>query len=134
MALDPNFPTTPKYATALLTTATTVMDGTGVTPLLIAGTEGSLVTDLKVIPRGTVSATVVRLYISQDDGTSWAIIDSVNLAAYTLSQTASPTMVRFVDKSNPDGALRIPADCHLGVSMGVAQSAGLTINAEYLDY
>lgn len=134
MALDPNFPTTPKYASALLTTATTVMDGTGVTPLLAAGTEGSLVTDLKVVPRGAVSATVVRLYISRDNGTSWSIVDSVNLAAYALSQTASPTMVRFVDKSNPDGALRIPAGCQLGVSMGVAQAAGVTVNAEYMDY
>jgi hypothetical protein len=135
MATDPNFPTTPKYASALATVANAAADGTGtIVPLLTAGANGALVTGLTALPVGTVTATVLRLYISQDAGATWKVIDMKLLAAYTLSQTVLPVGQTFVDKNTPDAALRLPAAAKLGVAIGVAQATGVAFNAEYMDY
>lgn len=135
MATDPNFPATPKYANAVATVATTTMDGSGtVVDLLTAGASGSLVTDLKALPLGTITATVARLYIKKPGDTNYSLLDMKLMAAYTLSQTVLPVAQTFVDKSNPDAALRLPAGAKLGVSIGVAQAAGVGFNAEYMDY
>jgi hypothetical protein len=135
MAIDPNFPATPKYASALATVANPAADGSGtIVPLLTAGANGALVTNLMALPIGTVAATVLRLYVSQDAGATWKVIDMRLLAAYALSQTAHPVGQIFIDKSNPDAALRLPANARLGVAIGVAQVAGVAFNAEYMDY
>lgn len=135
MALDPVFPKTPQFAVATVTAANTNNDGTGeITTLLTAGDEGSLITNLHCNRGGTSTATQVRLFISLNNGTTWKLLDVRLLAAYTVSPTTLPVDQIFVDRINPNSSIRLPAHAKIGVTIAVAQSAGVNFLAEYMDY
>jgi hypothetical protein len=136
MALSnaPVFAQSPKAAFAKVTSANTNLDGSGVvTSLLTAGADGAVVTALKALCQATVTATACRLFLSLDGGTTWGMIEEKLMSAYTVAQTTAQTPVTFVDKSNPDAAIRLPANAKLGVTIGVALAGGIVFNAEYTD-
>ena len=129
---DPVFAKTPKHAAVAVSVANTSLDGTGtITTLLTAGADGAIVTSLKAW--GTVTSTAKRLnlFVSVDGGTSWALHESALMAAYGMSNTSVQTPVTFVDKSNPDAAIVLPANAKIGVTTMVAEAAVFT--AEYAD-
>src|SRR5689334_22446753 len=128
MALSntPVFVQTPQAAFVKVTAANTALDGTGTIPtLLTAGANGSLVTSLVARCQASVTASDLRLFLSLDGGTTWAMMDEKLMGAYTVAQTTAQTAVTFVDKTNPDAAIRLPASAKLGVTSGVALAGGI---------
>jgi hypothetical protein len=132
---NPVFSQTPQAAFAKVTSANTNLDGTGaISTLLTAGANGTLVTSLRALCQATVTATACRLFLSLDGGTTWAMLDEKLMGAYTVAQTTAQTVVTFVDKTNPDAAIRLPALAKLGVTIGVALAGGIAFSAEYADF
>ncbi len=137
MALSntPVFAQTPRAAFARATTANPGLDGSGtIVALLTAGADGALVTALQARCQATVTATALRLWLSLDNGGTWALWDERLMGAYTVAQTTAQNAVTFVDKTNPDQAIRLPAGALLGVTSGVALAGGIVFTAEYLDF
>lgn len=131
----PVFAQTPKAAVAKVTAANAALDGSGaVTMLLAAGSDGAVVTSLQARCQATVTATALRLFLSLDNGLTWALFDEKLMSACTVSATTAQSAVVFIDKNNPDGAIRLPAGARLGVASGVAVSGGICFVAEYTDY
>jgi hypothetical protein len=129
---DPVFAKTPKHAAAAISAANTNLDGSGtVTTLLTAGADGAIVTSLKCWATATSTAKRCNLFISTDGGTSWKLHDSGLMAAYTVANTTVQTPVTFVDKSNPDAAIVLPANARIGCTIMVAEA--VVFAAEYSD-
>lgn len=126
------FAQTPKTASANLTTATAI-DGATAAALVTAGTEGCIVTKITALPKGTITATGLVLYISPAAGAKTAK-DSITLAAYTYAATAKLPMVAFasVTEATP---IRLGAGEKLFVGTLVAATApGIDVTAEYTDF
>lgn len=130
---DPVFGKATAYAGAIATAANTNLDGTTGTyyTLVTAGADGAIVTSLKAMCRATVTATACRLFISVDGGTTYYLHDEKTMAAYTVANTTSQTPVIFVNKLNPDDAIRLPANAILRCSIAVALAGGIAFTAEY---
>jgi hypothetical protein len=129
---DPVFAKTPKHSAVAVSTANTNLDGTGtITTLLTAGTDGAIVTSLKCWGTVTSSAKRCNVFVSTDGGTSWKLHESGLMSAYTVANTTVQTPVTFVDKSNPDAAIVLPASAKIGVAIQVAEA--VVFAAEYSD-
>ena len=127
------YPQTQKTASAIATAAkTTYNDATNSVLLLTAGTDGAVLTKLTAIPRATVTATQLQLYISRDAGTTLLLIDSALMAAYTMAQTTKATPIDF--GYTAAAPLRLGASERLYIGAGVALAGGIVFNAEYQDY
>jgi hypothetical protein len=128
------FAQTPKTATAVATAAATLTDTPNNTLLLLtAGADGCIVTSLTAIPRATVTASDLVLFISKDNGTTQRLLDSALMAAYTSAvTTATPvtTFTRFSDSS----PLRLEAGDQLYVGSQVALAGGIVFTAQYTDF
>jgi len=128
------FAQTLKNASAVATTASTGLDGTTPTNTVLlfkAGTEGALLTRLSAIPRATVTATDLLVWISKDDGTTKHFFDSALMAAHTVANTTAvptTTFSRF-NEANPG---RIEAGASLYV--GVAVTGNVVFNAAYTEF
>lgn len=136
MALSnrPVFPQTPKMAFAKLTAANTGLDGSGtITTLLTAGADGAVVTSLQARCQATVTATALRVFISLDGGSTWALWEEKLMGAYTVANTTAQTPVTFVAKGSPEQAIRLPASARLGVTIAVALAGGIVFAAEVTD-
>jgi len=129
---DPVFGKTPKHAAAAVSAANTNLDGTGtITTLLTAGADGAIVTSLKCWATATGTAKRCNVFISTDGGTTWKLHDSALMAAYTVANTTVQTPVTFVDKTDPNAAIILPASAKIGVTIMVAEAVVFT--AEYQD-
>lgn len=98
-----------------------------------AGAEGSLVTSITAIPRATVTATVLYLFISSDAGTTMRLIDSILIPAQTLSTTAAVTLSSFTNYTE-DYPLRLKANERLYVAISVSLASGVVVEARGMDY
>lgn len=130
------FAQTPQSANAVCTLASVI--GTANAPtntvlLLTAGADGSIVTRLWAVPRATVSASQLNLYISRDGGTNLYLIDSEVMAAYTLATTTNIPETQFANY-NESTPLRLAAGDKLYVASAVAFTAGIVFRAEYTDF
>jgi hypothetical protein len=105
-----------------------------VTTLYTAGSDGTLITSLRAFARATVTATSLRLFMSLDGGTTWVFFDDKLMAAHTVANTTAQTPVVFVDKTNPDAAIRLPANAKLGATIAVALAGGISFCGEAVDY
>lgn len=81
------------FSSAALLTANTALDGTGtVQNIFTAGANGARVNRLRVVPRGTNVATVMRVFVNNGSTNTTAgnnsLIAEQAIAANTLSQTA----------------------------------------------
>lgn len=85
---------------------TTANGGTLVAPtntalLTVAGPDGSIVTKVAAVPKATVTATQLQLYLSKDGGTTFSLIGGALMAAATIgvSSALSPTSIVQIDGS-----------------------------------
>lgn len=135
MAVTPNSIVTPqaiKSASVVATAAkTTYADATNAVALMIAGANGSRLTKLVAIPRGTVTATQLQL-LHTPSGGAITFLDSAVMQAYTMAQTTQASKTDFgYSDANP---LILGAGDTLSVGIGVALAAGVTFHAEWQDY
>lgn len=133
---DPVFPQTPKTGGIAFgaSSESTQMDPATVAPttIITAGTDGSLVTSLKYFGEVTITAQKVVLWIQPGGTGNWYIVAEKLQAAYTMAATTAQTAVTFVDKSDPDSAIRLAASDKLGITHHV-DLQGMA-SAEWIDY
>jgi len=130
------FAQTPKTATAVTTAACVigVADApTSTVELLTAGAEGAIVTNISAIPRATVTASSLLLFLSNDGGTTKRLIDSELLAAQTVNTTTAINEVQFSRYSEAT-PLRLGQGDKLYAASQVALAAGIVFKAEYTDF
>jgi hypothetical protein len=130
------FAQTPKIAAVVATTAYDSVAGdtpTNTIELLTAGADGAIVTSIWAMPRGTVTATALQLWVSTDSGTTKRLIDSELMAAHTVATTTAIPETKFSNYSET-APLRLPASAKLYVGIGVSLTAGIVFKAEYTDY
>lgn len=129
------FAQTPKTASAVATTAVTGYDGdspTNTASLLTAGTEGALLTRLTAIPRATVTASCLGLWISADGGTTKRLVATALMAAHTVATTTQIPTTAF--GYSEDYPLRLEAGDTLYVGTLVSLTGGIVFNAEYTEF
>lgn len=135
MTFTAPFAQTPKTATAVVTGAATVADDnpTNTVELLTAGANGALVTRLAAMPRGTVTASSLVLFLQKSGQTTKRLIDSELMAAHTVAATTAIPETAFgnVTDSTP---LRLEAGDKLFVGSQVALAAGIVFAAQWMDY
>lgn len=130
------FAQTPKTLTAVSTLACVIGTAdapTNTTLLATAGADGALVTRIVCIPRGTVTATAMYLFISKDSGTTQRLIDSELISAYTLAATTAIPETTFANISETT-PIRLAAGDRLYIGAGVALAAGIVARCEATDY
>lgn len=129
------FAQTPKTATAVVTAAATVgTDSPSNTVLLMtAGADGCIVTALAAMPRATVTASSLLLYISKDNGTTQRLIDSELMAAHTVATTTAIPETTFA-RISESAPLRLEAGDKLYVGSQVALASGIVFTAQYTDF
>lgn len=130
------FAQTVRTATAVATAAVanlTTDAPTNTVELLTAGPEGALVSRLTAIPRATVTASSLLLFISKDGGATKRIIGSVLMAAHTVAATTKIPVTVF-DEYSEATPLRLEAGDSLYVGTQVAAASGIVFLAERMEY
>ena len=129
------FAQTTKTGTAVLTTASTITTDAATNAVIVAtaGADGAIVTKLSFMPRATVTATALYLFLSKDNGTTLRLIDSELMAAYTMAATTATPETKFSNISE-DTPLRLEAGDKLYVSIGVALASGIVAKCEWTDF
>jgi hypothetical protein len=130
------FAQTPKTLTAVSTAACVIGSAdapTNTTIIATAGSNGALVTKIVSIPRATVTATAMYLFISKDNGTTQRLIDSELIGAYTLSATTNIAETSFsnITEATP---IRLEVGDKLYIGAGVALAAGIVTRCEWSDF
>lgn len=124
-----------KTGTEVLTLASVITNDTPTNTVLIAtaGADGAIVSSLSFMPRATVTATALYLFISKDAGTTKRLIDSELMAAYTMAATTATPETKFanISESLP---LRLAAGDRLYVGAGVALAGGIVAKCEWMDF
>lgn len=127
-------PQTPRGAVVTTSAAnTTYTDApTNTQTLATMGANGGRLTGLRSIPRATVTATALHLFMSTDGGTTKKLIRSAAMAADTVSPTdaAAVTDWGFSD----DAPMILPAQAILYVSQAVSLTDGIDHHVEWADY
>lgn len=129
------FAQTLQTATAVCTAAATFADSapTNTQLLFTAGADGALMTRLWALPRATVTASKLLVWISKDSGTTKLLKDSALMTAYTSATTSATPVTKFVnfDEITP---LRLGAGDQVYVGCAVALAAGIVFSAEYTNF
>jgi len=137
------FAQTPKVSTCVATTAFALTGANSLvddTPqntalLLTAGADGALVTLVRAMPRATCTAAQGALFIrkSGDPAGKRTLLDSVTIAAQTVSTTAAITATTFpiASEANP---LRLEAGDELYFGLGTTQANGILGQAAYVNF
>lgn len=129
----PVFTQSQRVALAVCTAAkTTLSDTVNAVLLVTAGADGSLVTTLTAIPRATVTATQLQLYVSGDGGTTLSLVQTALMPAYTLAQTTANNMTDF--GFSDYAPLRLGPNDRLYVAIGVALAGGISFRAAVQDF
>ena len=121
MATTPNYASTPRAATGVLSAANTNRDGTGtIVTILTAGSSGSRVDVVTVAATSTTTAGMVRLYTH--DGTNARLLREVQVSAIT----PSGTQPSFNTSLTFDGGILLPSGWSLRASTHNAESFHVT--------
>jgi len=96
--INPVFGLTPKEAFSTLTTANIAKDGTGtVVTVVTAGANGAMVQDIRAMPLGTNTASVLRVFLNNGSTNTTASNNSlwyeVSLPSTTLTEVAGQNPV-----------------------------------------
>jgi len=85
------------------------------------------------MPRATVTASSLVLFLSKDGGTTQRLIDSEVMAAYTMATTTAIPETTFsrIGETTP---LRLEANDRLYVGSQVALAGGIVFMAQYTDF
>lgn len=130
------FAQTPKTATAVVTGAAGTITGdtpTNTVLLATAGADGAILTRLTAIPRATVTASSLVIFISKDSGTTKRLIDSELMAAFTVATTTAIPETTFTMYSETT-PLRLEAGDELYVGSQVALASGIVFRAEFTNF
>ena len=129
------FAQSPKTATAVATAVATITDDAPANTVLLltAGSDGAILTRLTAIPRATVTASSLVLYVSSDGGTTKRLVDSTLMAAATVNTTTAVAVTTFSTYTETT-PLRLAASDKLYVGTQVALSGGIVFKAEYTDF
>ena len=129
------FAQTPKLTTAVVTAAGTITNDTpsNTVLLLTAGSEGAVVTSIDAMPRATVTASSLHIYISSDSGTTKRMLDSALMAAYTQATTTLTPKTSFSDISETTPLLLAAGD-EIYCQTEVALAGGIVFSAQFMDY
>lgn len=130
------FAQTYKTGTAVVTAALTGIGTSTVTGAILlatAGTNGALVTKITAIPRATVTAASLVLFLVKASApTVYQLIDSELMAGYTLAATTAIPETAFGNVA-PATPLRLEAGDMLYVGSQVALTDGIVFYAEQAD-
>lgn len=137
---QPVFAQTPKTYTAVATSAVTNLDSDtpgGVVELAafpdaVSGGDGAIITNLTAMPRATVTATALHLFLSKDEGATMRIIRSVLLGAHTVEATTAIPVVDF--EFTETAPLRLEAGDSIYVGTGIAAAGGVAFSAQATEY
>lgn len=131
------FAQTPKTLAAVVTAALGGIGTSTVTGAILvatAGADGALVTKLTAMPRATVTASSLALFLVKSSSPGvYNLIDSELMGAYTLSATTAVPETGFVNISEAS-PLRLEAGDTLYVGSQVALTAGIVFKAEWMNY
>lgn len=106
---------------------------TGTVAVLTAGPEGCVVSRVTAIPRATVTASSLVLFVKKSGQNALRLIDSEQLATHTVTATTAipETIFGNISDSSP---LRLDAGDELHVGSQVALAAGIVFAANWMDY
>ena len=105
---------------------------TGMLALVTAGVNGSVVTRLAAVPRATVTASGLMLWLKKPSDVVPYLIDSELMAAYTQAATTAIPETVFTN-INDETPIRLEAGDILYVGSEVALAAGIVFKAEWGD-
>jgi len=130
------FAQSPKTATAVVTAAATntgTDTPTGVVTLFTAGPDGAIMTRLTAIPRASVSASALLLYLSSsaDSYATQRLIDSETMPLQNITTGAGIGETTFANYSEARPGRLAPGD-RIGVAS--ALSVNVVFKAEYTDF
>ena len=114
--------------------ANTAKDGTGTVDIVFTAdaTNGSFLQKLKIRPKGTNVASVLRVFLNNGSVTTTAanntLFDEISLPATTLSEVAA--LAGFEYPVN----LALPAGYRLFVTLGTAVAGGYAVTGVGGDY
>ena len=116
-----------------ITTANTAKDGTGTVDLVFtAGADGSFVQKLKIRPKGTNIATVLRVFLNNwgapTTATNNMLFEEVGLPATTNIETTN-----IVGLELPMN-IALPASWRIYVTLGTAVAGGYAVTTLGGDY
>lgn len=104
MASTPAFASTPRAASAALSAANTNRDGTGaVVTVFTAGSGGSKIEEVRIVPAGATTPGIVRLFLF--DGSTYALFHEAAIAGNSpsASQAVVVTVLTFDNLMLPSG-------------------------------
>lgn len=107
---------------------------TGTQLLVTAGANGAIVSSISAMPRATVTASSLVLFlVKSSTPTIYRPIDSVLMAAYTLAATTAIPVTAFalISDATP---LRLEAGDKLYAGSQVALAAGIVFTGRWMDY
>lgn len=131
------FAQTPKVLTAAVTAAIAGLGTdavTGLQLLLTAGANGAIVSSVSAMPRSTVTASSLVLFLVKNSAPAvYRLIDSVLMNAYTLSATTAIPVTTFalISDATP---MRLESGDKLYVGSQVALPAGIVFSCRWMDY
>lgn len=109
---------------------TTYNDAANAVLLFTAGANGSLLKSVKAIPRATVTATQLMLFLSNDGGTTLTLLPfNALMAAHTVAVT---TAIPATDLGV--SGLRLSPNDEIYAAIGVALAGGIAFTAEGEDF
>jgi hypothetical protein len=126
MATNPSFIGVPNITQVNVSTANTNLDGSGtVTSLITGAAAGTRVLEVNaqiaITPAGASTASIVRVFLSTDSGSTWRLFDEITLASTTSSNSAKSTrnVATYANLVLKDTTQR------LGVTTSVSQSTNV---------
>lgn len=111
---------------------TTTDAPTGTVKLCTAGPEGSLVTKVTALPRATITAARLDLYVSRDGGTTKRLVGSVLMAGRTVDATSANAAADFGITAEAPLVLGPGEELYAGSA--VASAGGIVFRAQREDY
>jgi hypothetical protein len=111
-----------------ITAANTAKDGTGTVDLVFtAGADGAFLQKLKIRPKGTNVATVLRVFLNNGatptTATNNMLYDEIGLPATTNTETAAIVGLELAMN------LALPAGWRVYVTLGTAVAGGYSVTA-----
>jgi hypothetical protein len=125
-----------KTASAVVTGASASLDGlapTNTVLLLTAGADGALLVRLNSIPRATVTASSLLMWIESNGSSDKYLEDSALMSAHTVAATTAIPVTTF-SRYTEDTPLRLAAGDKVYVGSAVALAGGIVFNANYVDF
>tara|TARA_R110000824_G_scaffold154693_1_gene326868 strand:+ start:7852 stop:8265 length:414 start_codon:yes stop_codon:yes gene_type:complete len=125
----------PLTAVGIVTAANTTWTSSpdDVVTLLTAGSDGARVHRVAGIPRATITAGFMSLYVSIDGGSNKLLAFAEGVAANTVSTTSTPVLVPFSAITEAAPLILGPADI-LYAGYSIAVSDGFSFIADYYNY